>query len=263
MYSAFSAWVLVAGAIAGTPDPLRVCADPNNLPYSNQAGEGFENALATLVADDLHRPLEYAWFPQRRGFIRNTLKAKQCDVVMEVPAGYRLVASTTPYFTSSYVFVTRAADKLDIHSFDDPRLKRLRIGLLAIGDDYNNGPPAQALAARGIVDNIRGYSIYGDYSQPDPPRALIDAVARREVDVAIAWGPLAGYFAQREPVPLVVRAVDPDASSPWLRTRFAMAMGVRQGDDELKQILDGVIERRHGDIGRLLTRFGIPRVEGE
>jgi ABC-type amino acid transport substrate-binding protein len=182
---------------------------------------------------------------------------------MGVPAHYELVLTTQPYYTSTYVFVTRRAEHLDLHSFDDPRLRHLRIGLHAIGDDYNNGPAAQALAQRGIVDNIHGYSLYGDYSQPDPPRALIDAVARGDVDVAIAWGPTAGYFARHAAVPLDVRAVDaPAAAPPLQRTRFAIALGVRRGDTALRDRLDASLAQHRQDIAHLLARYGVPRVEG-
>ncbi|HET9694537.1 MAG TPA: quinoprotein dehydrogenase-associated putative ABC transporter substrate-binding protein [Steroidobacteraceae bacterium] len=187
---------------------LRVCADPNNLPFSNRDGAGLENALAQLLARDLGWDVSYAWWPQRRGFIRNTLKTGKCDVVLGLPAGFELAELTEPYYTSSYVFVTRAADRLDLRSLDDPRLLDMKIGLHTVGDDYAGVPPARELGRRGITSNVVGYSIYGDYSRPDPPRALIDAVARGDVDVAIAWGPLAGYFAGRAPVPLVVTTIE-------------------------------------------------------
>src|SRR5690349_11696346 len=203
MCSASSALVVMLAAAACSPagaathEPLRVCSDPNNLPFSDEHGEGFENELATLIAKELGTTVEYTWFPQRRGFIRNTLKAKRCDLVLGVPAGYELVATTKPYYRSSYVFVTRADRKLDIRSFDDPRLAKLTIGLHAVGDDYAAIPPAHELAARNLTDHIVGYSIYGDYSEDSPPAKLVDAVARGEIDVAIAWGPLAGYYAKR------------------------------------------------------------------
>src|SRR4051794_10896198 len=148
------------------PHVLRVCADPNNLPFSNRRGDGFENALARLVARELHRPLRYTWWPQRRGFIRNTLDAGACDVVMGIPAvGYDLVQPTLPYYRSTYVFVGRRTAGEPIRSFDDPRLSTLRIGLHLVGDDYNNPPPAEALARRGLAANVRGYSVYGDYTR--------------------------------------------------------------------------------------------------
>jgi quinoprotein dehydrogenase-associated probable ABC transporter substrate-binding protein len=250
----------MAPAASRAPDDaLRVCADPNNLPFSNVRGEGFENKLAELVARDLGRHVEYTWWPQRRGFIRNTLAAHRCDVVMGIPARFELAEPTTPYYRSTYVFLTRHDRNLHPQSFDDPVLRSARIGLHVIGDDYANVPPAQALAARGIVGNIVGYSIYGDYSRPDPPRELIDGVARGDVDIGIAWGPLAGYFARQEPVALDLTPVaGGDALSPM---SFSIAMGVRPGDDQLHAALENVLEHRRADIERLLASFGVPLLD--
>jgi mxaJ protein len=242
------------------PAGLRVCADPNNLPFSNDRGEGFENRLAHLIAHDLGRELSYTWWPQRRGFIRNTLKAGVCDAVMGVPANFELALVTAPYYRSSYVFVTRRDRHLRIASLDDPRLRTLRIGLHTIGDDYANVPPAEALAARGIVDNIVGYSIYGDYSQPDPPRRLIDALARGEVDVAIAWGPLAGYLARRESVALEVSPVS-TGGMPVVPMAFDISVGVRRGDAALQTAIEEVLVRRRLDVRKLLLSYGVPLVD--
>ena len=242
-------------------DALRVCADPNNLPFSNRRGEGFENALAELVARDLRRPLRYTWWPQRRGFVRNTLNAGRCDVVMGIPAqGYDLVLPTAPYYRSTYVFVTRHGAGPPIRSFDDARLRGLRIGIHTVGDDYNNPPPAEALARRGLAANARGYSIYGDYTRDDPTRALIDAVARGDVDTAVAWGPLAGFFARQEAVALDVTPVVDDPGTRGLPMSFDIAMGVRRHDTALRGALDGVLDRRKREIARLLDRYGVPRV---
>jgi mxaJ protein len=148
-----------------------VCADPNNLPFSNDNGEGFENKIAALIAHDLAVKVEYTWFAQRRGFVRNTLNARACDVVMGIPAASEMMLTTRPYYRSTYVFLTRADCGLNIESLDDPRLAKLRLGVHLIGDDYANAPPMHALARRGIVKNVAGYSIYGDYSRPQPAGA--------------------------------------------------------------------------------------------
>ena len=177
------------------PGLLRVCADPNNLPFSNDREQGFENAIARIVGAELHRSVRYTWWPQRRGFVRNTLNAGKCDVVLGVPAGYALTRNTRPYYRSTYVFVTRA-DRHAVTSFDDPLLRTLRIGVPVAGDDYDNPPPVVALAVRGLYGNVHGFSLYGDYSQTAPPARLVDAVANDDVDVAIAWGPMAGYCEQ-------------------------------------------------------------------
>lgn len=245
-------------AAAARPDRLRVCADPNNLPFSNERGEGFENAIAVILADELHMGLAYTWWPQRRGFVRQTLKAGKCDLIVGVPARYELVSTTRPYYRSSYVFVTRRDGGPAVRSFDDPQLRELRLGLHVVGDDYNNVPPAQALAWRAIVDNIRGFPIYGDYSQPDPPRGLIDAVARGEIDVGMAWGPLAGYFAQRERVPLALVPVAPQVDHGILPMSFAIAMGVRRGDAAWRDRVQQAIDRRRPEIDAVLRRYGVP-----
>lgn len=237
---------------------LGVCADPNNLPFSNQRGEGFENKLAELVAHDFGATVRYTWLPQRRGFVRNTLRAGRCDVIMGVPSSFELARPTNPYYRSTYVFVYRRDRHLKIRSFDDPALKHLRIGVHVIGDDYANVPPVAALAQRHIVRNVVGYTIYGDYSQPNPPARLIDAVAHGDVDVAIAWGPLAGYFASRESVALEIVPVSPQIDLPFLPFVFDISMAVRRGDDSLRTRLDAFLERHEPEIRRLLEEYGVP-----
>jgi quinoprotein dehydrogenase-associated probable ABC transporter substrate-binding protein len=240
---------------------LRVCADPNNLPFSNQKLEGFENKLAELVAKETGETLEYTWWAQRRGFFRNTLKAGACDVVLGVPAGLEMALTTSPYYRSSYVFITRKDRNLDIKSFDDPVLRDLKIGVQMVGDDFSNTPPAHALTRRNIIQNVRGYTLYGDYSQPNPPARIIDAVAEREVDIAIAWGPLAGYFAKQSKVPLKLVPVSPQVDQPFLPFVYDIAMGVRRGDQELKEQLERVLDKRRTEIDRLLFEYGVPRVD--
>lgn len=246
-------------AESGTGAVLRVCADPNNLPFSNERGEGLENALVNMVAADLGLRVEYTWWAQRRGFIRNTLRAGLCDAVPGIAASSELVLATRPYYRSTYVFATRRDRGLTIASLDDPQLRRLRVGVHVIGDDYTNTPPAHALANRGIVDNVRGYSVYGDYTQPNPPARLIDAVVEGEIDVAVIWGPFAGYAAARG-APIELVPVSPQVDLPFLPFVFDIAMGVRRGDDSLRARLDAVLVRRADDIGKLLARYGVPLV---
>jgi len=239
---------------------LRVCSDPNNLPFSNSRRQGFENQIAEIVARDLGAKVQYTWWAQRRGFIRNTLKAGTCDVVMGVPTGMDMVLRTAPYYRSSYVFVTRRDSPFEIHSFDDPVLKRLRVGVQLIGDDGANTPPAHALSNRGIIRNVKGYTVYGDYSSDSPPSRIIDAVARREVDVAVAWGPMAGYWAGRSPVPLKLVPVEPQIDVPFLPFVFDIAVGVRRGDSTFRASLDSVLVQRRPEIQRILDAYHIPRI---
>ena len=250
---------LMLPSVSFAQQPLRVCADPNNLPFSNEKLQGFENRLASLVARELGRTVQYTWWAQRRGFVRSTLKEKQCDVIMGVPAHMDMVLTTEPYYRSTYVFVARRDRGLTIGSFDDPALRNLKIGVQLIGDDYANTPPAHALANRGLVSRIVGFPVYGDYTQPNPPARIVDAVARGDVDVAVVWGPLAGYFATREKAPLTLTPVSP-AKEGVLPFTFAMAMGVRKGDTTFKRQLDAVIARRRASIDSLLDAFGVPRV---
>ena len=239
---------------------LRICADPNNLPFSNSREEGFENELARIIASDLGKRVEYTWWAQRRGFVRNTLREGRCDVILGIAASHELVLATRPYYRSTYVFATRRDRRLDISSFDDPRLRELAIGVHFIGDDGANAPPAHALTRRGIVRNVRGYSIYGDYTRPNPPMRLVDAVVAGEIDVAIIWGPFAGW-AQRRGAPITITPVSPQIDVPFLPYVYDIALGVRRGDDSLKVKLEQVLERRRPDIRALLTRYGVPLVE--
>jgi len=227
---------------------LRVCADPNNLPFSNNRGEGFENKIADMVASDLGWRLEYTWWAQRRGFFRNTLKAGSCDVVMGVPSGFEMALTTIPYYRSSYVFVTRKGAPR-VESLDDPALRKMRIGVEL------QSPAVQALTARKLIDNMRGYPILGD-----GPRDLIDAVARGDVDLAIVWGPKAGYYTRQQRAALDIVPVSPQIDVPFLPFVFDISMGVRRGDAKLKERLDAEIERRRPEIERILDSYGVPRV---
>jgi mxaJ protein len=246
---------------AVTQRELKVCADPNNLPFSNEQQQGFENKIAELIARDMNAKLRYAWSAQRRGFVRNTLNARQCDVLIGVPSSFDRASTTTRYYRSTYVFVTRHDRHIHVASFDDPVLKRLRIGVQMVGDDFTNTPPAHALSKRNIIRNVRGYSVYGDYRQPNPPARIIDAVARKDVDVAVAWGPLAGFFASREPAALDITPVSPQIDLPFLPFVFDISMAVRRGDNTLRDELNAVIARRKPEIDRILADYGVPRLD--
>ena len=247
-------------AVGARGRELRVCADPNNLPFSNDRGEGFENKIAELVAKDMGARVKYTWFAQRRGFVRNTLKAGECDLVVGVPASFDLTAVTVPYYRSSYVFVSRRDRNLAIRSFDDPQLSHLKIGVQLIGDDGMNTPPVHALANRGIHGNLKGYLVTGDYSKPNPPARIIDGVANGEVDVAIVWGPLAGYFSRRQSVPLDIVPVSPQIDLPFLPEVFDISMGVRREDKAFREQLDSIIEKRMSDIDAILDAYNVPRL---
>jgi mxaJ protein len=242
------------------PNALRICSDPNNLPFSNARGEGFENRIAQLAAHRLGRKIEYYWRPQRRGFIRATLGAGVCDVVMGALASSGAVMTTRPYYRSAYVFVSRRDRHMRVRSFDDPRLKSWRVAIQLTGDDYGNPPPAQALAARHILQNVRGYTVFGDYSKPEPQRAPIDAVSEGSVDVAIVWGPVGGYFGQRVAAPMDVTPVSPLQDGPHLPLAFDISMAVRQGDGPLAAALNDVIEHNRGAIGQILREYHVPLV---
>jgi quinoprotein dehydrogenase-associated probable ABC transporter substrate-binding protein len=248
-------------AASAAESELRVCADPNNLPFSNDKGDGFENKLADLVAHDLGKRVVYTWWAERRGFIRKTLKAGQCDVIMGVPTGIGMgVETTRPYYRSAYVFVWRKDRNLDIASMTDPRLRQLKIGVHLLGDDGFNTPPAHALGEQGIVENVVGYTIYGDYRKANPPARLIEALAGGDIDIAAVWGPLAGYFAQRSPVPLtLVPIADTGAFAP-LAFQYDIAMGVRKKDAALKAQLDQILARNQTAIVALLASYGVPLV---
>ena len=239
---------------------LRVVADPNNLPFSNDKLEGFENRLAELIAREMGAKVEYAWRAQRRGFFRHAFQDDGGDVVLGVPARFERALTTSPYYRSSYAFVYRRDRGLHIESLDDPALRTLRIGVVIAGDETTGPPPAFALARRGLADNMVGYSLYGDYAEPNPPARVIDAVAAGDVDVAIVWGPLAGYFARREPVPLEVVPVSPALDPPGIPFAFDIAVGVRKSGKALRDEIDSILARKHDEVQRILDAYGVPRV---
>lgn len=237
--------------------PLKVCEDPNNLPFSNAKGQGFENRIVGLIASALGRKVQYVWWAQHRGFARQTLGAGGCDLWPGVASGMTGLAATRPYYRSTYVFLTRADRGLDIRSFDDPRLKTLRIGIQMVGADGMHTPPAHALAERGLAANLRPYTVDDDYERPNPPAAIVEAVDRGDVDAAVVWGPLAGYFAARAAHPLRLTPV-PDDGSGGGPMAFDIAMGVRAKDRRLLEVVNKALGRRRDGIDRILAAYHVP-----
>jgi mxaJ protein len=252
------ALAILAGPQPGPDTPvLRVCADPSDLPFSSRDGRGLENRLMELLARRMGARVESTWVPQRRGFLRRTLNANLCDVVPGLTAGFERVATTRPYYRSTYVFVTRRGWKNAPSSLDSPALRTARVGITLVGDDGANPPAAEALARRGIVDNVRGYHVYAD--REGSGETLVRAVASGEIDVGILWGPSAAWFAREQEVPLQLRPVTPSRDGP-LPFTFAIAMGVRKSDAALRERLDAALEAARPEVEALLAEFDVPRV---
>lgn len=240
----------------GKPGVLRVCADPDNMPLSNQKGEGYEQKIAEVIARDWNAKVEYAWWPVRRGFFSRALNGRYCDIAIQAPVAFDMAGVTKPYFRSGYVFVTRKDSGLDIKSLADPRLKKLKIGVNLLNSDAENTPPAMALSRYGVVGNLVGYSTF--YTETERPEDIIYDVAKKNTDIAIVWGPLAGYFAKSSPVPLsVVPLAERDSLSDY-PFRFNIGMGVRRRDRALRDSLQAVLERRRPEIENILKQYNVP-----
>jgi len=241
-------------------EELRVCSDPENLPFSNSRLEGFENRIAELVAKELGTSVRYVWWGQRIGFIRNTMNAtlesERCDLVIGIPEKYDLVLPTTPYYRSTYVFVYPRGKGLQLRSLDDPILKKLRIGVHLLGNDYTNPPPVHELSKRGIVQNVIGFDTF--YSKENPPSRIIDALAAGKIDVAIVWGPAAGYFVAHQRIPMDVVPIPSGKTD--LPFTFSISMGVRKGDETFKARMEKILQLRQLEITAILKEYGVPLV---
>jgi mxaJ protein len=256
-----------SSAQADDPAPLRVCADPDNMPFSNAKREGFENKLSELMAGELGKPLACIWLTSQLDFVREALASGLCDVVTGMPSQLRWAETTRPYYWSSYVFISRADRKLDITSLKDHRLRPMKIGVASVRGDRLFTPPAHILAEAGVGANLIGYPIDGGGGAGQRAR-MINAVARGYIDIAAVWGPCGGYFAQRSPVPLSITFIgDTDEFSSrkshfeLLGLQYEIAMGVRRGNGTLHQALDQAIARNQSEIGALLKGFGVPLIE--
>jgi len=250
--------IVVLAIMPLTARALTVCADPNNLPFSNRRGQGFENALAELLGRQLHSGVRYDWWAQRRGFARHTLAQGECDIWPGVAVGVAGMASSQPYYRSTYVFVTRRAANLGQLSLDDPRLRTLRVGVQLVGDDGANTPPADALAARGITANVTGFMLYGDYRRPNPPAAILDALARDTIQVALVWGPLAGFYARHSCVALRLQPIEAPATGEPMS--YDIAVGVRRDEPKLLARINAALREQAPQIAQLLRRFGVPEL---
>ena len=245
-------------ASVGAARELRVCADPDNFPLSRRDGSGFENRIAELVAAEIGAELRYEWWPDRgHGFVRKTMGAGVCDVLIGVPRDFERVLTTRPYYRSTYVFVDGPRAR-DLARFDDARLARLRIGVQLIGNDLAATPPGHALAHAGLVDNVRGFTVFGE--GPAAQR-IVAAIGAGSLDAGLVWGPQAAYLAAHASPPLEIhRAAAPEALA-GLPFEFDIAIGVRRGDKALRDELDRAIAARQGDIDAILAAYAVPRTD--
>lgn len=237
------------------PKTLRVCADPNNLPFSNEAGEGFENKIAELLAAKLGKSLAYTYYPGASGFVRNTLNAHLCDVVLGMPQGNDLVQTTNPYYRTTYAVVSRAGADLDrLASLADPRLKEKgrRIGLVA------NTPPGNVLAAQGLLGSVKPYPLMIDTRFDSSSAAMIKDLQAGEIDIGLLWGPIAGFYAHKSNGALDVM---PLADAAGARMSFRICFGVRHSDQEWKRELNQFLEANRGALNRILLDFGVPLID--
>lgn len=232
---------------------LRICADPNDLPYSNQKGEGFENKIATLIGQDLKLPVSFVWFPQVMGFVRNTLRARQCDLVMGTVAGDPLMDNTSAYYHSGYMIVTRADSGIGATSLADPALADKRFGIVAAT------PPTDLLLRHNLMAHATSYALAVDTRYESPARAMLQDLADRKIDVALLWGPIAGFYIKHEKLPLKAAFLDPEGDSD--RLDFRIAMGVRANEPEWRRTVDQALRRHRAEVDALLADYGIPLLD--
>ncbi len=236
------------------PKVLRVCADPRNLPFSNEKGEGFENKLGELFAEKLQKKLDYMYFPQATGFVRMTLAAHRCDVIMGFPQGDDLVQGTNPYYRTAYALVAKQGSGLDdVATLEDARLKDKRIGIVA------GTPPATNMAVAGLMANARPYPLMIDTRVDSSSAAMIKDLMSGEIDAGVLWGPMAGYFAKQASPPLHVTPLVKETSGP--RLAFRIGMGVRPADQNWKRQLNRLIQENQPAINKILLDFGVPLLD--
>ncbi|WP_089229698.1 substrate-binding domain-containing protein [Tistlia consotensis] len=232
---------------------LRVCADPGNLPFSNQKGEGYENRIAELLGKALGEPVHYTWYPQATGFVRNTLKARRCDLVMGVSLGFELLQNTNPYYRSSYVLVYRSDSGLGAKALDDPALKGHSIGVIA------GTPPATLLVKYGMIDRARPYPLMVDARYQRPGEKMIHDIATGQIDAGLLWGPIAGYYAKKSKVAMTLVPLIGKPGEPPMD--FYITMGVREGEPDWKHQINDLIEKSQDAINAILLDYGVPLLD--
>jgi mxaJ protein len=245
------AFVLLCGGLAYAAQPLRICVDPDDLPFSNRAGRGFDNHIAVMVAHELGRKPVFVWARSRRGFLRERFNKDACDVLMGVPQAMKAVATTTPYYRSSYVFVTRRREHLEITSFNDPHLSGRRIGLQILEEDFS--PPSIPLIRAGRAQQLVGFASFGPQAAD-----VVRAVAENRVGIAVVWGPTAGYYAAMQRIPLTLTAVRPAVDPSGIPFQYSISMGVHKNDVALRDALNKCIERLRPQIERVLKDAHVP-----
>jgi quinoprotein dehydrogenase-associated probable ABC transporter substrate-binding protein len=236
------------------PKVLRVCADPHNLPFSNDKGEGFENKLAELFAEKLHKKLDYMYFPQATGFVRMTLGAHRCDVIMGFPQGDDLVQGTNPYYRTAYALVAKQGSGLDeVTALEDERLKGKHIGIVA------GTPPATNMAVNGLMANARPYQLMVDTRLDSSAEAMIADLMSGKIDAGILWGPMAGFYAKKANPPLHVTPLVKEKTGP--RLAFRIGLGVRAADQNWKRLLNRLIQENQPAINKILLDYGVPLLD--
>ncbi|GLH77302.1 methanol oxidation protein [Bradyrhizobium sp. SSBR45G] len=236
------------------PKVLRVCADPRNLPFSNEKGEGFENKLAEFLADKLQKKVDYTFFPQATGFVRMTLGSHRCDVIMGFPQGDDLVQSTSPYYRTAYAIVTKpGSDLADVTTLEDAKLKGKHIGIVA------GTPPATNMALAGLMTTAKPYPLMIDTRVDSSAEAMINDLKSGEIDAGVLWGPMAGYYAKQASPQLHVTPLVKETSGPKLIYRIAM--GVRGADQNWRRQLNKLIQENQGEINKILLDFGVPLLD--
>lgn len=233
---------------------LRVCADPANMPFTDEKGEGFENRIAELLAEKLNVPLDYTWFPQATGFYRMTLGMKRCDIVMGYVAGGDPVLNTNPYYRSAWVLVARKGGPLDgVDTLADPRLKGLHIGVIA------GSPPGDHLQRNGLMGFARPYALMVDRRYENPAEQMIADINAGTIDAGILWGPIGGYYARRSESPLTVVPLTKERGDPQMVYRITF--GIRPGELNWKHQLNEFITAEQPEINRILLDFGVPLLD--